>query len=66
MKNEFVVVNSKKLTAVTFTPINFRGLDMTYFDSKDYAEEMCVFANKKDTKSTYVVMTVEDWKRVSA
>jgi hypothetical protein len=66
MKNEFVVVNSKKLTAVTFTPINFRGLDMTYFDSKKYADKMCVFANKKDTKSNYVVMTVEDWERVSA
>lgn len=66
MKTEFVVVNSKKLTAVTFTPINFRGLDMTYFSSKQYADDMCVFANKKDPKSNYVVMTVKDWERVSS
>ena len=61
MKNEYVVVNKKSRKAVTFTPINFRGLDMTTFSTKDHAEEMCAIANKKDPKNSYIVMLEEDW-----
>lgn len=61
MANEYVVVDRKSRKAVTFTPINFRGLDMTTFSTKDHAEEMCVFANAKDPKNSYIVMLEEEW-----
>lgn len=61
MAKEYVVVNRKSRKAVTFTPINFRGLDMSTFGTKDHAEKMCAIANKKDPKNTYIVMLEEEW-----
>lgn len=66
MANEYAVINKKSLKAVTFTPENFRGLPMTTFSSKEYAEEMCAFANKKDLKNSYIVMTEEEWDLATA
>lgn len=58
MTKEFVVVDKKSRKAITFTPINFRGVDMTTFSTREHADEMCAFANKKGPKNSYIVMDI--------